>query len=117
MAYNEKLADRVRERFAELPEVEEKRMMGGWMLMYHGKMCVGIIQDDLMCRIDPDLYESSLEKTGCKPMEFTGRALKGYVLVEEQGMKSRKDFDYWIGLALNFNKDAKASRKRNVKKE
>ncbi len=115
MAYNEKLADRIRERFAELPEVEERKMMGGWMLMYHGKMCVGIIEDDLMCRIDPDQYESSLEKTGCKPMEFTGRPLKGYVLVEEQGLKTQKDFDYWIGLALDFNKFAKASRKRKAK--
>ncbi len=112
MAYNEKLADRVRERFAELPEVEEKRLMGGWMLMYHGKMCVGIFQDDLMCRIDPELYESSLEKTGCKPMELSSRILKGYVLVEEPGLKTRKDFDYWIGLALDFNQYAKASKKR-----
>ncbi|MPR34908.1 TfoX/Sxy family protein [Salmonirosea aquatica] len=112
MAYNEQLADRIRERFADLPQVEEKKMMGGWTVMYNGKMCVGIIKDDLMCRIDPALYETLLEKEGCHPMEFTGRPLKGYVLVDELALKTQKDFDYWIDLALDFNKKAKASKKR-----
>ncbi len=53
MPYNEKLANRIRERFATLDNVEEKEMMGGLTFMYNDKMCVGIIKDDLMCRIDP----------------------------------------------------------------
>jgi TfoX/Sxy family transcriptional regulator of competence genes len=112
MAYNEKLADRIRERLAGLSKVEEKKMMGGLTFMYNGKMCVGIIKDDLMCRIDPALHEQAIARKGCRTMDFTNRPMSGYVLVDESGMKSKADFDYWIELALDFNKRAKASKKK-----
>ena len=112
MAYNEKLANRIREKLSSLPNIEEREMMGGLTFMYNGKMCVGIIKDELMCRIDPALHEMAIEKTGCRTMDFTKRPMKGYVMVDESGMKSKKDFDYWIGLALDFNKKAKASKKK-----
>lgn len=94
MAYNEKLANRIRERFEDLPNVEEKKMMGGLTFMYNGKMCVGVMKDQLMCRIDPELHETLVEKTGCRTMDFTNRPMIGYVLIDETGMKSKKDFDY-----------------------
>lgn len=112
MAYNEQLAARIRERFANLDHVEEKAMMGGLTFMYYGKMCVGIIKDELMCRIDPAIYEEVLEKKGCREMNFTGRPMKGYVMIDESGMHSKKEFDYWIDLALDFNKKAKSSKKK-----
>lgn len=116
MAYSENLANRIREHVAALPNIEEKEMMGGLSFMYNGKMCVGIIQDEMMCRIDPADYEESLEKNGCRAMDFTGRPMKGWVLIDETGMASAKDFEYWIGLALAFNQKAKASKKRQNKK-
>lgn len=112
MPYSEKLANRIRERLAALPNIEEKEMMGGLTFMYNDKMCVGIIKDELMCRIDPELHETAISKTGCRTMDFTNRPMKGYVMVDEAGLKSKKDFEYWINLALDFNKKAKASRKR-----
>jgi TfoX/Sxy family transcriptional regulator of competence genes len=112
MAYDEKLANRIRERFEDLPDVEEKKMMGGLTFMYNGKMCVGVMKDELMCRIDPELHDTLVEKTGCRTMDFTNRPMIGYVLIDETGMKSKKDFDYWIDLALDFNKRAKASKKK-----
>ena len=112
MAYSEDLASRIRKRFAELPNVEEKEMMGGLTFMYNQKMCVGIIKDELMCRIDPALHEECVEKRGCRTMDFTKRPMKGYVMVDESGMKSQSDFEYWINLALDFNKRAKSSKKR-----
>lgn len=112
MAYNENLANRIRERFAELPNVEEKTMMGGLTFMYNGKMCVGIIGDELMCRIDPELHEQAVEKPGARTMDFTNRPMKGYVMIDDTGMTQQKDFDYWIGLSLDFNSRAKASRKK-----
>jgi TfoX/Sxy family transcriptional regulator of competence genes len=115
MAYNEKLADRVRERFSEFSEVVEKEMMGGLTFMYNGKMCVGIIKDELMCRIDPALHSSAIEKYGCRTMDFTKRPMRGYVMIEEAGMKTKKDFDYWINLALDFNKKAKSSKRLKKK--
>ena len=112
MAYSEKLADRIRKRLADLPNIEEKKMMGGLTFMYNGKMCVGIIKGDLMCRIDPALHDMAIAKKGCRTMDFTTRPMSGYILVDESGMKTDKDFDYWIGLALDFNKKAKASKKK-----
>jgi TfoX/Sxy family transcriptional regulator of competence genes len=112
MAYSEKLANRIRERFSELKNVVEKEMMGGLTFMYNGKMCVGIIKDELMCRIDPALHEEAVEKMGCRTMDFTKRPMRGYVMIDESGMKSKKDFDYWINLSLHFNKKAKASKKK-----
>jgi len=115
MAYNEKLAARIRERLTDLSNIEEKEMMGGLTFMYNGKMCVGIIKDELMCRIDPELHETLVEKEGCRTMDFTNRPMIGYVLIDESGMRSNKDFDYWVGLALEFNARAKASKKRTKK--
>lgn len=112
MAYDEKLAARIRAHLAHLPNVEEKPMMGGLTFMYNGKMCVGVIKDELMCRIDPVLHDEALQRPGCRTMDFTKRPMSGYVQVSTQGMKSKKDFDYWMGLALDFNTKAKASKKR-----
>ncbi|HWK07031.1 MAG TPA: TfoX/Sxy family protein [Puia sp.] len=112
MAYNEELAKRVRERLITLSNIEEKEMMGGLTFMYNDKMCVGIIKDELMCRIDPFLHEIALSKRGCRTMDFTKRPMSGYVMIDESGMKTQKDFEYWINLALEFNKKAKSSRKR-----
>lgn len=74
--------------------------------------CVGIIKDELMCRINPALHEVSVEKQGCRTMDFTNRSMKEYIMIDETGMKSKKDFDHWIGLALDFNKHAKSSKKK-----
>lgn len=112
MAYNEELARRVRQRLADLPNVEEKAMMGGLTFMYNGKMCVGIFKDELMCRIDPALHGELVEKTGCRTMDFTKRPMIGYVLIDDSGMRSGKEFDYWIQLCLAFNSKAKSSKKR-----
>jgi TfoX/Sxy family transcriptional regulator of competence genes len=112
MAYDEKLAGRLRNRLSELSNVEEKQMMGGLTFMYNGKMCLGIIKDEMMCRIDPDIFEEVLERNGCREMDFTGRPMKGYVMVDETGMKSKKDFEFWVGLALEYNKKAKSSKKK-----
>lgn len=116
MAYNEDLANRIREALADHPQVIEKQMMGGLVYMVNGKMCVGIIKDDMMCRIDPALEPTVLEKPGCRQMDFTGRPMKGYVLVDDTGMKTNKDFNYWIGLCLDFNPHAKASKNKTVSK-
>jgi TfoX/Sxy family transcriptional regulator of competence genes len=112
MSYSEKIANKIRERFAELENIEEKEMMGGLTFMYNGKMCVGIIKDELMCRIDPELHEELVEKQGCRTMDFTKRPMKGYIMIDENGMKTKKDFNYWIDLSLDYNSKAKASKKK-----
>ena len=112
MAYNEKLANRIREVLVNVRKVKEKEMMGGLTFMVNDKMCVGIIKDEMMCRIAPELQDSVLERRGCRVMDFTGRPMKGYVMIDDSGMKTKKEFDYWIGLCLDFNKVAKSSKKK-----
>lgn len=112
MAYDNGLAERIRSSLASTPRVKEKEMMGGLTFMVNDKMCVGIIKDEMMCRIDPLIQEEVLERQGCRMMDFTGRPMKGFVLVDETGMKTKKDFDYWINLCLAFNRIAKSSKKK-----
>jgi TfoX/Sxy family transcriptional regulator of competence genes len=112
MAFDEKLNNRIREAMAPLKKVEEKYMFGGSCYMLNSKMCVGVVKDEMMCRIGPTKYEEALEKRGCREMIFTGKPMKGYVFVSAEGMKTKKEFDYWIGLCIAFNKDAKSSKKK-----
>jgi TfoX/Sxy family transcriptional regulator of competence genes len=117
MAYSEKLANRIREALSSVKKVEEKQMMGGLTFMINGKMGVGIINDEMMCRIDPAIHDAAIEKQGCRTMDFTNRPMKGFIMVDDTGMKSKKDFDYWISLALDFNKTAKPSKKKAKSKK
>lgn len=112
MAYDETLADRIREILVDLPQVEEKEMMGGVAFMVNNKMCVGVIKDEMMARIDPGLYEDALEKHGCHPMDFTGKPMRGWIFVSPEGIQNVKDLTYWINLALDFNSIAKPYKKK-----
>jgi TfoX/Sxy family transcriptional regulator of competence genes len=113
MAYNEKLADRVREMIAETEtNIEEKKMFGGLCFMVNEKMCIGVEQERLMIRFDPIRYDEAMEKDGCKPMDFTGKIMKGFVFVDTDVLTSAKKLSYWVNLALQYNKIAKPSKKK-----
>jgi len=84
MAYDLKLANRVREALAGKRKVEEKKMMGRLTFMVNNKMCVGISGDDIMARIDPEIYESALKRKGCREMTFTGRLMHGFVFINPE---------------------------------
>lgn len=113
MAYNESLADRTRELISlSHKNVEEKRMFGGLCFMVNGKMCIGVEQERLMVRLDPERYDEAMEKEGCKPMDFTGKIMKGYVFVDIDSLNTKKKLEYWVKLALEFNSKAKASKKK-----
>jgi TfoX/Sxy family transcriptional regulator of competence genes len=112
MAYNENLANRIRERMAEVPGVEEKHMFGGIAFMVNNKMCVGIIKDEMMCRINPEIHAEVVELAGCRTMDFNKKPMKGFVMIDETGMRNREAFDFWICLALEFNSMAKETVKK-----
>ena len=112
MAYDEILANRVREILSPLRKVEEKKMMGGLTFMVNDKMCVGILEENLMVRIDPDIYEKVLERTGCREMDFTGRPMRSFVFVDPEGTNTKKDLNYWLGLVLEYNKKARPSKRK-----
>jgi TfoX/Sxy family transcriptional regulator of competence genes len=113
MAYSESLAERIRV-VLDIKSIsyKEKRMMGGLTFMVDDKMCVGILKDDLMARIDPALYDEALKRKGCRQMDFTGKPMRGFVLISPEGTDLEKDFHYWIDLALEFNPRARSSKKR-----
>jgi TfoX/Sxy family transcriptional regulator of competence genes len=113
MPYDEFLADRIRQSLkTKRVPFEERKMMGGWCTMVDDKMCVGIIKNELMARIDPDQFESALQKTGSRQMDFTGRPMKGFLQVAPEGIDSDNDLDYWIDLCLDYNPKAKSSKKK-----
>jgi len=111
MAYNEKLTARIREALVHLTNVEEKRMFRGVTFMVNDKMCISAGDNKIMCRIDPSIHDEVLKRKGCETVKMKGREYRGYVYVSEEGIKTKKDLDYWIGLALEFNKRAKSSKK------
>lgn len=113
MAYNSKLADRVREYLSSLPnlKIEEKNMFGGLAFLVNGKMCVNVSGENLMCRFDPSLQKEISQRKGYKAMIMRGKKLQGYCYVNPEGIKKENDFKYWMYLCLTFNKRAKSSKK------
>ena len=79
-------------------------------------MWLGIVRDELMARINPDIYESSLKMEGCKEMNFTGRAMKGFVFVDPDGTDTDEQLAYWIQLCLDFNPVAKKAQRKNERR-
>lgn len=111
MAYNEKLAGRVRQALAHLTRVEEKQMFSGLAFLVNDKMCINVSGDDLMCRFHPSQQEAVALKKGYRPMIMKGKQLAGYAYVSKEGFQTVKDFNYWIDLCLEFNNEAKSSKK------
>lgn len=112
MKYNEHLAARVAERLEHLPDVEEKEMFSGLVFMVNGKMCIGVMKDKLMLRINPDSLISLEDKDGWAQMTMRTKTMNGYILVSEDVLVKNEDLNFWIQLALEFNPLAKASKKK-----
>lgn len=118
MAYDELLADRIRQLFSSKKiAFEEKKMMGGLAFMVDGKMCVGLNrdkdsgQDRLMARVGKERYEACLQMPHARKMEFTGREMKGFVWVDEDGIERDEELGYWLDKALAYNPEAKSSKR------
>lgn len=123
MAYDEYLADRTRQLLNEKSvSYREMKMMGGLCFMVDEKMCCGLLTDKntntglLMARIGIANYEEALKRPHCSEINFTGRSMKGYVFISEDGFDMHKDLDYWIQLCLDHNPIAKSSKKKAKKK-
>lgn len=111
MAYDEKLADRVREALVNVPKVAEKKMFRGITFMVGDKMCISVSGNELMLRLDPELTEQLVEENGTRPMVHGGKHMKGFIYISPERFKNKKDFDHWIQLALDYNPKAKSSKK------
>jgi len=112
MAYDEKLADRIRRALGPDDGIEERKMFGGLAFLRGGRMFVGITGDDLMVRVGPERYEESLAKRHVRPMDFTGRPMKGYVYVEPAGRRTDASLRAWVTLGARFVATVPAEKSR-----
>lgn len=103
MAYSKILAGKIRKALAHLPEVEEKKMFGGLAFMVNGKMCLTASADQMMCRIDPEIHETAINRKGCQTVIMRGKEYTGWVYVNEQNLQTEDNFNYWVNLAIEFN--------------
>ena len=102
MAYDEQLAERLRKVFQDHDGVVEKRMFGGIAFMVNGNMCCGVTGDELMVRVGPDQYEDSLAQPHARPMDFTGKPMRGLVYVNTLGIASDAGLKGWGDRGMNF---------------
>jgi TfoX/Sxy family transcriptional regulator of competence genes len=101
VAYNLKLAERIRDQLDGMPYVE-KKMFGGVGYLLHGNMACGVIQDDPIVRVDPEKHAALLKKPHARPFDMTGRPMKGWLLVEAAGLKTSRQLSAWIREGVAF---------------
>jgi hypothetical protein len=102
MAFSEELADRIRRALARKKGVEEKKMFGGIGFLLNGNMLVGVWKDSLIVRLDPEDGGKALKESHVKEFDITGRPMKGWVLVEPEGIKSDVGLNGWIRRTVAF---------------
>jgi TfoX/Sxy family transcriptional regulator of competence genes len=102
MAFDEGVAQRLRELFADRTDVVEKSMFGGLAFMVSGNMCCGVVGEELMARVGPGQYETALKEPFAREMDFTGKPMKGFVYVGVQGFASDEDLESWVGRCERF---------------
>lgn len=102
MAYDEGLAQRLRELLPAHAGIGEKRMFGGLCLLSRGHMFVGIVGEALMARVGPDAYEKALRRPHVRVMDFTGKPMRGYVFVDPAGYEEDRDLKRWVGDSLKY---------------
>ena len=102
MPFDEQLAQRIRQLLKGKRGVTERRMFGGLCFLLRGNMCFGVERDRLVARVGPEQYARALSKPHARPMDFTGRPLKGFVYVSAKGYRTTASLKAWITRSLDF---------------
>ncbi len=102
LAYNEELALRIRQALGEQDGVTERKMFGGLCFMAHGNMLGGVMGDDIIVRVGADRYEDTLKQPHTREMDFTGRPMRGFVVVASEGIASDEDLNEWVQRGVRF---------------
>ena len=118
VAYDQGLAERVRERLQGTDGVVELRMFGGWGITLHGNMAVGVMDRALIVRVGPDAFEAALTRPGVRPFDFTGRAMTGWVYVSGDAVANGRSLGAWVARGVKFAQSLppKSSTKRSKPK-
>lgn len=104
MAYDETLVARIRDIVANEAGIREIKMFGGVCFTVNGHMACGVQNSDLMVRVGPDAYAPALASEHARPMDFTGRPMKGYVYVSSNGSARKPDLKSWVAMGVSFTK-------------
>jgi len=102
MPYDENLAQRLREIFIKQPDIDEKKMFGGVGFLLHGNMACGVYKDDLIVRVGADQHEAALKRAHTKVFDITGRAMKGWIMVEPSSLSSDLDLEMWVQKGIDY---------------
>jgi TfoX/Sxy family transcriptional regulator of competence genes len=101
VAYDDALAERVRDRLRHAPGVTEKKMFGGLAFLTYGNMTVGVHGDDLIVRMDPGATDEALAEPGVRPFDITGRPMRGWILVAGERLDDDV-LDRWVEEASGY---------------
>lgn len=102
MAYDEGLAQRLRDILVDQPDLVEKKMFGGIAFMLQGNMACGVNKEDLIVRLDPTQYETAVTRPNARPFDLTGRVMKGWVLVGPEGCEADEALKAWVQQGVDF---------------
>jgi TfoX/Sxy family transcriptional regulator of competence genes len=116
MAYDEELAERVRAALGSVPGVTEIKMFGGLCYTVGGNMAVGVTGQDLMVRLDPESADAALADPGARPMDFTGRPMRGFLFVGPEGLRTDSSMKEWVDRGVAFASSLPPKRPKSKKR-
>lgn len=102
MAYNQKLAKRVRQVLPKNFELSERKMFGGIAFMLGEHMCCGVLGDDLIVRVGPDEYDEAMTRPNTRPMDFSGKPMRGLIFVDEGGTRADPALRRWVQRGVEY---------------
>ena len=102
MAYSESLARRIRQVFGHRRGITEKKMFGGIGFLLNGNMCVGVWKSSLIVRLGPEQAAAALQEPNVVEFDAAGRPMKGWAVVEPDGMETDEQLADWIQRAVEF---------------
>jgi hypothetical protein len=100
--FNDMTARKIRNALEHTPGVSERQIIGGVAFLVQGNMCCGVFDEKLVVRVGPDAYDEALREPHARPMDFTGRALPGFVYVAREGYASETALKQWIDRSVGF---------------
>jgi TfoX/Sxy family transcriptional regulator of competence genes len=111
VAYDEDLAERIRELLVDETDITEQKMFGGLAFLARGNMAVAASgQGGLMVRVDPEEGDALVEKTSARPMEMRGRAMNGWLRVDTPDVRTKRELMKWVNRGLAYARSLPAKR-------
>jgi TfoX/Sxy family transcriptional regulator of competence genes len=104
MAFDESLAERIRQRLARKRGIEEKKMFGGIVFFLNGNMLMGVWKNSLIVRLGQDQQEMALREPHVREFDITGRPMRNWAMVEPEGVEEDDQLKVWIERAVRFVK-------------